>query len=94
MTGQGNKKHRLSDSYRFDGFDPVEGEIRGVFGDRVARILPLKRRSKKLHAAYAGRCEAGGMTAGRGLSETCRVVTRGCISRLSSGVWTVGSAAK
>jgi len=40
------KLKRLSDAYRFDGFRACEA-LRGVFGDRVARIVTLVRRSKK-----------------------------------------------
>jgi hypothetical protein len=40
------KLKRLSDAYRFDGFRPCEA-LHGVFGDRMARVVPLIRRSKK-----------------------------------------------
>lgn len=40
------KRKRLSDAYRFDGFRPLE-ELRGVFGDPVARVITLVRRQKK-----------------------------------------------
>jgi hypothetical protein len=40
------KRKRLSDAYRFEGFRPLE-ELHGVFGDPVARVVTLVRRSKK-----------------------------------------------
>jgi hypothetical protein len=41
------KKHkRLLDAYRFEGFVPLS-QVRGVFGDPLARIIPLQRRGKK-----------------------------------------------
>ncbi|MEX3583559.1 MAG: hypothetical protein VB137_15225 [Burkholderia sp.] len=40
------KRKRLSDAYRFEGFPPFK-EIHGVFGDRVAPVIALVRRSKK-----------------------------------------------
>jgi hypothetical protein len=40
------KLKRLSDAYRIDGFRPREA-LRGVFGDRMARVVTLVRRSKK-----------------------------------------------
>lgn len=78
MTGQRKRKYRLSDAYSFPGFAPDEGAMQGMFGDRMARILPLKRRSKKLRVAYAAQCGTGGMTAGRSGFETFRAVTRVC----------------
>ena len=41
-----NRRKRLSDAYRFDGFRPLE-EVRGVFGDPIARVVTLVRCSKK-----------------------------------------------
>jgi hypothetical protein len=40
-------KHRqLVDEYRFPGFIP-QARIKGKFGDPAARVIFLKRRSKK-----------------------------------------------
>jgi hypothetical protein len=94
MAGERGKKYRLSDTYRFPGFAPDEGSIQGMFGDRMARILPLKRRSKKLCVAYAAQRGMVGMTARGSRFETYRAVTRGCILSLTSGEWTVGSVAR
>ncbi|MEX3582406.1 MAG: hypothetical protein VB137_06830 [Burkholderia sp.] len=40
------KRKHLSDAYRFEGFRPLQ-EIHDVFGDRVAPVIALVRRSKK-----------------------------------------------
>lgn len=41
-----NKHKSLLDTYRFEGFVPLN-QIRGVFGDPLVRIIPLQRRGKK-----------------------------------------------
>jgi hypothetical protein len=56
------KRRRLRDAYRFVGFRPLE-HVRGMFGDRHARIIRLVRRSKKRPAAVVGRCGRAGTTA-------------------------------
>jgi hypothetical protein len=63
MTTGRRKKRHLSDGYRFDGFRPLDGQVRGVFGGNVARILPLERRSKKPFADVVAQCTISGMTA-------------------------------
>src|SRR4030067_1001213 len=50
-------KRLLSDTYAFPGFRP-EPMVRGVFGDPKARVIALKRRSKKRPAAGGGRRSA------------------------------------
>lgn len=90
MAGDMRKKYRLSDAYRFPGFAPDEGAIQGMFGDRMARILPLMRRSKKLCVAHAARRGTVGMTARGSRSETYLAATRECILNLSTGELTVG----
>jgi len=47
------KTRRLEDEYRFPGFRPV-AKVQGMFGDRYARVISLKRRQKKQAAAGAG----------------------------------------
>jgi hypothetical protein len=42
---QATSRKTLYDAYRFPGFTPVR-ELRGVFGDRFARVIRLNRRSK------------------------------------------------
>jgi hypothetical protein len=46
MAAAGRRKRRLWDAYAFPGFGP-ETTVRGIFGDPKARIVRLKRRSKK-----------------------------------------------
>jgi hypothetical protein len=43
-------KRQLRDAYRFAGFNP-QSEVRGVFGDPMVRIMPLRRRRKKRRVA-------------------------------------------
>ncbi len=43
---------RLRDLYSFPGFAPA-ATIRGVFGDPYAVVIDLRRRRKKLTAAFA-----------------------------------------
>jgi len=57
------KERRLSDAYRFKGFSPRDNNVRGKFGEPQARIMPVKRRSKKHAAANAALHTAVGMTA-------------------------------
>jgi hypothetical protein len=85
-------KRKLSDTYRFDGFRPEEGKVRGVFGQPKARILPLKRRSKKLVVVSAERNIEAGTTESCGRCETSHAETHICIWRSSSDAWTAGNA--
>ncbi|MBM4307130.1 MAG: hypothetical protein FJ123_10375 [Deltaproteobacteria bacterium] len=48
------KQRRLLDEYRFPGYRP-RAEIRGVFGDPRARVIPLERTGKKRYAVVAER---------------------------------------
>ena len=41
------KRRRLSDAYRFPGFQPQQ-QVVGIFGDPKARVIRLKRIEKKL----------------------------------------------
>jgi hypothetical protein len=59
------KKRRLWDEYRFPGFHP-RAEVKGIFGDPKARIIPLQRRQKKLYAEHAGACVGVSTTGRRG----------------------------
>jgi transposase len=53
------RKYRLSDSYRFEGFRPQEGKVRGIFGKPQAKILPMKRRSSKTCCGKCGTVQRG-----------------------------------
>ena len=47
------KKHkRLLDAYRFEGFVQL-AQVRGVFGDPLARIISFQRRGKKRYVGCA-----------------------------------------
>jgi hypothetical protein len=59
------KSKRLVDAYRFTGFRPLE-KIKGVFGDPLARVVTLTRRSKKRPAACVGACIRAGTTDAHG----------------------------
>ena len=54
-----SKKFSLSDAYRFEGFRPQEGKVRGIFGKPQAQIMPLARRSMKTCCAGCGAIEKG-----------------------------------
>jgi hypothetical protein len=60
--GVKGKRHHLADAYRFKGFRPQAGNMRGVFGEPKARILPLERRSKKHAAGNVALYRVDGMT--------------------------------
>lgn len=53
----------LSDGYVFPGFRPVR-RVKGIFGDRFARVVVLKRRGKKLTAEHAARSVVPATTVG------------------------------
>ena len=48
------RKRRLTDAYAFPGFRPL-ATVQGIFGDPKARVVTLRRRSKKRAAALAAR---------------------------------------
>jgi hypothetical protein len=53
-----SKPKRLADAYRFPGFQP-RAMLRGVFGDRKARVITLVRRSKKTVCGNCGTAQYG-----------------------------------
>lgn len=63
MDLEKGKRRRLRDAYRFKGFSPQDGKLRGIFGEPQARILPMKRRSKKHAAESVAQLISDGMTA-------------------------------
>jgi hypothetical protein len=74
------RKHKLLlDAYRFAGFRPQE-EVRGIFGDPMARVIILVRRSKKQSAKNAVERTRVGTTARGGECAICPAATRGSIS--------------
>ena len=93
MAVPAKRKRRLWDAYAFPDFRP-EGTVRGIFGDPKARIIRLRRRSKKPCAAVVGLCTTVGMIAGPDVCATYRVPTRGSISTLTCDAFAAGTAAK
>lgn len=73
------KLRRLQDVYRFPGFLPA-AEVRGIFGDRWAVVITLRRRRKKRDVECADEYVAPSTTNGHGASATSPVATGGSIS--------------
>lgn len=90
---QTRSKKTLYDAYRFPGFTPV-GELKGVFGDRYARVIRLNRRSKKRCAAHVGLNIEGGMTGERARFAISLQAITGFISKWISVGSIAGLAAK
>lgn len=53
------KRYHLSDAYRFEGFRPQTGKVRGIAGKPQAQILPLARRSIKTCCGECGTVQSG-----------------------------------
>ena len=89
-----SRKHkRLLDAYRFAGFRPLE-LVRGVFGDSLARVITLVRRSKKRSAKCVAEHTRSGTTARGGAPAICPAATRGSIWSSRFAGFSVGVAAK
>ncbi len=73
------KLERLQDIYRFPGFTPL-AYVRGVFGDRWAVVITLRRRRKKRAAVPAGAFTAPSTTNDRGVSAISPVAIGGFTS--------------
>ena len=93
MATAGRRKRRLWDAYAFPGFRP-ETTVRGIFGDPKARIVRLKRRSKKRAAPTAVVCIAAGTIARFGACAICPAATRASILRSRSGASVAERAAR
>ena len=65
-------KH-LTDAYAFSGFRPLRTP-KGLFGDRFARVVVLKRRGKKLSAESVAQSIGPAMTTAGEESATCPAV--------------------
>jgi hypothetical protein len=68
------KRRRLTDTYTFPGFRPLQTII-GLFGDPRARLIRLVRRGKKRSAVYVARRTGFGTTGVRGACETYLMAT-------------------
>ena len=93
MAATAKRKRRLWDAYAFPGFRP-EATVRGIFGDPKARIIRLRRRSKKRDAVVVDACITAGMTARFAAYAIFRAVTRGYILNSKCGAYFAGPAAK
>jgi len=60
-----DKNWHLSNAYRFDGFYPEDEKLPGIFGKPRARILRLKRRTKKRFVVNVAPHNLDGMTVSR-----------------------------
>jgi hypothetical protein len=80
------KRKRLLDAYRFAGFRPLE-QLRGVFGDPLARVLTLTRRSKKQLAVHVAECSRVGTIAGRDACAICHAGHIACMSSSRFGAY-------
>jgi len=63
----------LYDGYDFPGFRPLR-RAKGLFGDRFARVVVLRRRGKKLAAGRAARSVGHTTTTGGEEFATCPLV--------------------
>ena len=93
MTATAKRKRRLWDAYAFPGFRP-EATVRGIFGDPKARIIRLRRRSKKRDAVVVDACITAGTIARSVACATSRAATRAYISNLKFGAYFAGRVAK
>src|ERR1700680_3471789 len=76
MARAAKRSRRLWDTYSFPGFRPHQ-TVRGFFGDPKARVITLKRRSKKRLVAVAVVSRWGGTIARSAACAIFRAVTHG-----------------
>src|SRR3979411_3548176 len=90
MARAAKRSRRLWDTYSFPGFRP-EQTVRGVFGDPKARVITLKRRSKKRLVVVAVTFRWGGTTARSAACAIFPAATRGYFWKgrggWAGGVW-------
>ena len=75
MARASKRRRRLWDTYSFPGFR-AEPMVCGIFGDPKARVITLKRRSKKRHADAAVAYRWAGTTASSAGFAICPAGTR------------------
>ena len=85
-------KH-LTDAYAFSGFRPLRTP-KGLFGDRFARVVVLKRRGKKLSAEHAARSTGSATTTTGEESATCPAVPSASTWSWSCVASSAGTAAR
>jgi len=93
MAATEKRKRRLWDAYAFPGFRP-EGTVRGIFGDPKARIIRLRRRSKKRDAVVVDACTTAGTTAPSVAYAIFRAAIRGYISNSKCDAYFAGPVTK
>src|SRR6202043_2192734 len=76
MARAAKRSRRLWDTYSFPGFRPQQ-TVRGIFGDPKARVITLKRRSKKRLVAVAVVSRWGGTISQAAACAIFRAVTHG-----------------
>src|SRR6188768_1297020 len=76
MARASNRRRRLWDTYSFAGFR-AQPTVRGIFGDPKARVITLRRRSKKRCAGAVVGSRWAGTTARSVACAICRAGTRG-----------------
>lgn len=76
-----SSKKSLLDAYQFPGFRTSKA-AKGMFGDKVALVLTLSRRSKKVDVPNAANFIGVGMIGRPGWFGICLAVTDACTLRL------------
>lgn len=87
------QKRRLEDAYRFPGFRP-ERIVKGKYSDRYARVIVLKRRSKKQSAVVAVPFIEAITIRSYDIFETFRVETNESTWKCPYGGWTAEAVAR
>jgi hypothetical protein len=93
MAAPATRKRRLWDVYALPGFRP-EATLRGVFGDPKARIIKLRRRSKKRGAVVVDAPTTAGTIVRSVASAIYRAATRAYLSNSKCDAFFAGVAAK
>jgi hypothetical protein len=93
MSAPAKWKRRLWDAYAFPDFRP-EGTVRGIFGDPKARIIRLRRRSKKRGAVVVDASITAGTIAPSVACEIFRAATRGYFSSSKCDAYFASCVAK
>lgn len=89
----GMRKKSLLDAYRFPGLRP-QPIIKGMFGDHLAYVILLKRRSKKVSAEPAVKRIMVSMISGPDMFVICLVVTIASILSSRCAAWIVSGVAQ
>src|SRR2546423_2729052 len=93
MAGRAKRRRRLWDAYCFPGFRP-QPTVCGVFGDPIARVIRLTRRSKKRLVAVAVASRWAGTIARCGVWAVFSVAAPGFFWDLGGGAFDVPAPGK